>query len=379
MKLLVLALFLAGIANAKFVNQVTIISHSYKVDRGGDWEASNVAATLRDTEKTNGIVSFSGDIEGVEYQFKRDTETDKNIVQKLFYIADVNDNLSVQFGKFSENWQLGYAFNPLGLTDPYHPANNDDDLNEKLGINAVVVRYSMEDVHLDFYTSNDNKERNNVRGHGYKSQAVHLNYLLSDETDITMVAHKKEEVKLGVGAGFRSIVNDNSKVYGSFFTRKGTTIPSVPAPIPMTAPPPLTDRTKDGKQYTHAMLGWHWTSDNNFSIIAETSQDDRGLSDSEYQNMNIAYLTLVRPVGIRQQYNFLRVSKVMGEHEFSLARRMSSDDSALNTFKWRYDINDNLQLNASYSETTGGADGEYKAYFPDQSNTQLILYYNLDF
>jgi hypothetical protein len=63
------------------------------VDRGGDWEASNVAATLRDTEKTNGIVSFSGDIEGVEYQFKRDTETDKNIVQKLFYIADVNDNL----------------------------------------------------------------------------------------------------------------------------------------------------------------------------------------------------------------------------------------------------------------------------------------------
>jgi hypothetical protein len=103
------------------------------------------------------------------------------------------------------------------------------------------------------------------------------------------------------------------------------------------------------------------------------------MSDSEYQNMNIAYLTLVRPAGIRQQYNFVRVSKVMGEHEFSLARRMSSDDSALNTFKWRYDINDNLQLNASYSETTGGADGEYKAYFPDQSNTQLILYYNLDF
>jgi hypothetical protein len=47
----------------------------------------------------------------IKYQFKRDTETDKNIVQKLFYIADVNDNLSVQFGKFSENWQLGYAFN----------------------------------------------------------------------------------------------------------------------------------------------------------------------------------------------------------------------------------------------------------------------------
>jgi hypothetical protein len=35
------------------------------------------------------------------------------------------------------------------------------------------------------------------------------------------------------------------------------------------------------------MLGWHWTSDNNFSIIAETSQDDRGLSDSEYQNLSL--------------------------------------------------------------------------------------------
>lgn len=363
---------------AKPINQINIIAHSYKLDRQGLWQNPAVSSTLKDTEKTNAILSLNGDIKGFEYQFKHATSTQKTTVQTLFYIADINDNLSVQIGKFTENWQLGYAFTPLAVTDPYHPINNDDELNEKLGINAIVARYILENGSLDFYVGNDKKQRNAIRNHGYKSQGVRLNYILNDDTDLTFIVHKKEAVKTGFGAGFRHIASDNSKIYGAFFTRKGTTIPNGKLSA-------ASNRTNDGRRYTRAMLGWHWVSDNNVSIIAEISKDERGMNDQEwqaYKKLTLATglnLGLVRPNGLRQRYHFLRLGKKFGDHELSLSRRTSTDHSALNTLKWKHSLTDNLQLTIKHTATTGTATSEYKTYFPDQNKTSLILRYNFDF
>ncbi|WXU00112.1 MAG: hypothetical protein Ctma_0827 [Catillopecten margaritatus gill symbiont] len=315
---------------------------------------------------------------GVEYQLKYETEAEKTTIQKLFYIKDINDELSVQIGKFIENWQLGYAFNPLAVTDPYHPPNNNDDLNEKLGINAIATRYILENGALDFYMGDDTKQRNAVRGYGYKSQGVRLNYFLNNNTDLSFIIHKKEGVKTGFGAGFRHIANDNSKLYGSFFTRKGTTLASLNMPTATVG----TYRENDGRRYTRSMLGWHWISDNNTNLIAEISQDDRGMNNQEWQNYKLrgaAGLALVRPNGLRQRYHFLRLGKKFNTHELSLSRRTSTDNSALNTLKWSHDLANNLQLNVSHSQTTGDVDSEYKAYFPDQNKTSLVLRYNFDF
>uniref|UniRef100_UPI0034DEC922 hypothetical protein n=1 Tax=Candidatus Thiodubiliella endoseptemdiera TaxID=2738886 RepID=UPI0034DEC922 len=366
---------LAGNAFAKPINHATFITHSYKLDRKGLWGNPAVENTLRDTEKTNAILGLSGDISGFEYQLKYQIDTKKTTIQSLFYIADINDDLSVQMGKFIENWQLGYAFSPLAVTDPYHPINNDDELNQKLGINAIAMRYSMENSYLDLYISDDKKPRDTVHGYGYKSQGVRLNYILNDETDLTFIAHKKETVKTGFGVGFRHIATDNVKLYGAFFTRKGTTIPSEQS----------ENRTNNDKRYTRAMLGWHWVSDNNTSIIAEISQDDRGMNTQEWQTYKTFGLTtglnlsLVRPNGLRQRYHFLRLGKKFNTHELSLSRRTSTDNSALNTLKWKNNITENLQLTLSHSTATGTPASEYKAYFPDQNQTSLVLRYSFDF
>ena len=361
---------LTGNTFAKPINHATFIAHSYKLDRKGLWENPVISNTLRKTEKTNAILGLSGDISGFEYQLKHQTDTKKTTVQSLFYISDINDDLSVQIGKFIENWQLGYSFNPLAVTDPYHPVNNDDDLNEKLGINAVAIRYNMENSYLDLYIGDDKKPRNTVRGYGYKSQGVRLNYLLNDATDLTFIVHKKATVKTGFGIGFRHIATDNAKLYGAFFTRKGTTIPSEQS----------VSRTDNDKHYTRAMLGWHWVSNNNASIIVEISQDDRGMNTQEWQTYKSRTdLRLVRPSGLRQRYHFLRLGKKFNTHELSLSRRTSTDNSALNILKWKNNPTENLQLIISHSVTTGTTNSEYKAYFPDQSKTSLVLRYNFDF
>ncbi|WP_369176762.1 hypothetical protein [Candidatus Thiodubiliella endoseptemdiera] len=95
---------LAGNAFAKPINHATFITHSYKLDRKGLWGNPAVENTLRDTEKTNAILGLSGDISGFEYQLKYQIDTKKTTIQSLFYIADINDDLSVQMGKFIENW-----------------------------------------------------------------------------------------------------------------------------------------------------------------------------------------------------------------------------------------------------------------------------------
>lgn len=372
MKIIFIILLLWSYANnaiADIINQASITTHSYQLKRDGLWAIPAVSKNLTLAKNTQVILALNGDIKGFEYQLKYATLNKKTTLQTLFYIIDLNDYLSIQIGKFIENWQLGYAFNPLGLTDPYHPINNTDDLNEKLGINAIAVRYQLENVYLDFYLSNDTKSRDNIRGYGYKSRGARLNYILDENTDISLVVHKKSDLSTGFGAGFRRIIGDNTKLYGSFFTRHGTIIPNVSH----------KNREKDGNQYTNIMLGWHYTSDNNISLIAEINQDDRGLSPEQYKTLTVENLNLVRPNGIRQRYIFWRLGKIINDHELSFSRRSSEDKSALNILEWRYNLTANLQLNTTYSITTGTTGSEYKSYFPEQQKSSLVLHYYFDF
>lgn len=375
-KKILLAFLFSGNIYAQYIDQANIIIHSYHLNRSGLWEVPIVSSTLKKKTKTNAILSLSGDIAGFEYQLKHESQTGKNKLQSLFYIVDINDNLSMQIGKFIENWQLGYNANPLNLTDPYHPSNNNDDINEKLGVNAIALRYVGDRISADLYAGNDKEIRNKIHGYGYKSQGLRLNYILNDDTDISLIVQKKHSVRLGIGAGFRHIANNNSKIYGSFFIRKGTTLASLNTETMSID----SYRTNDGKHYARSMLGWHWTNDDNFSIIAEISNDKRGMNKQEWDAFKNPLfkgmgLTLVRPNGLRQRYHFVRLGKIVDKHEFSLSRRTSTDNSALNILKWRYEINENLQLNASFSVTTGSADSEYKSYFPEQNKAAVILRY----
>ncbi len=378
--LFLLASLFAGKAYTKVANEGNIIIHGYQLDRTGLWQTPLVKSSLADAKKINGVLSLNGDISGFEYQLKYASKTAKSTLQTLFYIVDIDDNLSLQVGKFIENWQLGYNANPLNLTDPYHPSDNNDDLNEKLGINAVAIRYINNDISVDLYAGDDDRARDAVRGYGYKSQGMRLGYTLNDDTDISIIAQKKQGVKVGFGAGFRYIANNNSKIYASFFSRKGTAL----ARLNPTTGIINTDRTDDDKRYTRSMLGWHWTGDNNFNVIIELSNDERGMDQSAWEKFNnpalgAAGLALVRPEGLRQYYRFFRLGKIMAQHEVSLSRRLSADNSALNILKWRYDLTQNLQLNTSFSQTSGAPNSEYKTYFPAQTSASIVLRYTTFF
>jgi hypothetical protein len=398
-------LFITITINAAIVENAYLTTYYNNFNQQGFFEDENKLLNI-DNEAKKIIIGLNGTLIDLDYQLKYtnyQTSIDKEdelVIKQLDYIYDINDEFSLQIGKFIENWQLGFAFNPLGVTDPYQQPDINNIADTKLGINALVLRYDNDNTHIDVYTNNDNKEDNAIYGYGYSAKAFRVNQNLNENYDLTIILHQKDNYSLGAGMGIRGIINNNLQLYSSYFSRKGTTLATHKALLNNDSNAiyftnPVSDyRKNDNKQYPRILLGAQYTTNNNLGIILEFSYDKRGMNDKEwdsYKNLvknhndsqslvsdlNLAWdLSIITPKGLRQYYVFINFNKTLDKHKINFSNRISSDYSILHNFGWHYDINDNALINIAYSITSGEEDSEYKNYFLEQDKLAFVFSYS---
>jgi hypothetical protein len=395
---LIICLFIVEVASAKIIDEVNVLVNHTESNLANIWRHEAIDDSLQNNLVYD--INLNGNISQLIYDLNYKDKENKLSINSMYIDFDLNDNLSFRVGKFIENWQIGFAFNPLAVTDPYYKTNS---LLPLPGINAVLMNYNFENGNsINFYTNNDDNKLNSVLGYGYNSSAIRFNYILNQNSDLSIITHKKEGSELGIGAGVRSIIGDNLKVYGSFFTRKGTTLathlgivnnnPNLIA----TTNPIGQYRNNDGKNYPRVMLGLQYTTNNNLDIIIEANYDKRGMNDNEWDtykslinnhknlplpaSKNLAWdFSLVSPRGLRQNYYFIRLSKPITEkYDVSFSQRIAKDLSAINNIELNYNVNDNILFNILFSKTTGKAQSEYQSYFPYDQELSVNLVYNFN-
>ena len=399
-ELLLIGCLIGLTANADFINDGYLLLNHETFDKKDIWNSELVADKL-DDEQSNLNLGFNGNIEQMEYQLKLKSDEDDTVeIKKLFYIYDIADNLSLKLGKFIENWQLAYSLPTLDVTDPYYQPSINDPMDQNQGINAIALQYYGDDKTVTFYSNNDDEDYDPMRGYGYSANALRINQVLNDDSDLTFILHQKHGANIGTGVGIRNIVNDNLKLYSSFFSRRGTTLATHKAivdnnPNYIATSTPIDEHLKqENKQYHRLMLGLQYTTDNNLEIIFEALDDKRRMDDQQWntyrqmvnnhknlpeqiRNPNLAWdLSLVNPNGLRQRYYFIYFNKKLDSQNLIYHRRISTDASALNTFQWQWNILDDLLLSASFSLTSGADDSEYRSYFPEQDKLSVLVRYN---
>lgn len=405
-KSIFLLFFINITLNAEIIESSYLSVHYSNFEQQGLWQDKNNLLNIN-PNPSKAILGLEGSLIDIDYQLKATTkkQADENdfIVKQLHYIYDIDDNFSLQIGKFIENWQLGFAFNPLGLTDPYQRPDSNNISDTKLGINALALRYNADNIQIDFYSNNDDEKENKLYGYGESANALRVNYNLNENYDLTLILHKKQPHNLGAGLGLRGIINDNLQLYGSFFSRKGTTLATHKALLnnldndsnTVYLANPITDyRKNDNKQYPRALLGGQYTTDDNLGITVELSYDKRGMNDKQWQTYkaliknhnnsshpvaaaNLAWdLSIVTARGLRQSYGFIGFAKIFDKHKINFNNRISTDYSTLHNLEWHYNLDDNSVINLSYSATSGGNDTEYKDYFLEQNKLQFIFRHN---
>ena len=396
---------------------IYLLQDSYTQSRKGIWKPFN--KNVIEQKQTTRAIGLAGDLPlgNIVYDIRyielsndshkphRPKKHDLK-VQSLYQDIDINDNWSMRVGKFVENWQLGYEFNPLAVVDPYRENSSlSNPLGNKTGLHALSINYVGNDSSTTFYIGDDDAKKDIIANQGNRYIAIKHSQIISDNTDITLVSQKKKSGKIGIGAGFRQIVNDALAIHGSLFVREGTGLgihqgvyDNNPHFIATTNPIGQY-RLKDSTLYPRLMLGMQYTTSNDVNVIVEFGYDKRRMDSKQwrtYKKMvkNHAAIThplmlpiktpnmlwdmsIITPNGIRQNYMMARISKEWGAIELNSLVRMGIDKSALWRSEIKYTGLKGLTAGAYLTTTLGGGDTEYGKFFAYKE--RLNVYFRQDF
>ncbi len=327
-------------------------------------------------------------------------------VQNFYRDFDINESWSVRIGKFVENWQLGYEFNPLAVVDPYRENSSlSNPLDNKTGLHAIAVNYVGDSSTTTFYLGDDNVKKDIITNKGNRYIAIKYNRAISNDTDITAVSQKKQRGRIGVGAGFRHMVNDALQIHGSAFIRQGTGLGihegvyDNNASYIATSNPIGQYRLRDSVLYPRLMLGMQYTTLSDINVIIEFGYDKRKMDERQwrtYKNMvnnhvaitdrsmlpakmpNIVWdMSIITPEGIRQKYIMGRISKAFADIELNSFVRMGVDKCALWRNEIKYISKQKFTTGAYFITTLGRGDSEYGKYFINKNS--LNIYFRKDF
>ncbi len=408
------------LASQTMAVETYIFAQNETQNRSGIWQQELGNNTrISQLERMYGV-GFNGEAQGFVYHLRaQTTEDDANAedtvkikestlqMRSLYRDFDISDSISIKIGKFTENWQIANVLSPFSFASPdsrtiqlSNPLSID---NSTLG---VAVRYYAPsgDTTYTLYVNADQREEDAVTHKGYQFVALRASTFISENTDVTLVAQKYKNSRLGVGAGFRNIATDALALYGSAFIRKGT-VRAIHKGV-WENNPNLVDptnavsdhRINDNKIYINAMIGLQYTTENNFQYWLEYGYDQRGMDNGQWKTFKDLVNThkglsgaqaplrtpnlstdssLLHERGLRQQYVWVNMNKEFGVYDVSASVRVGVDTSAAWSFGVDYEGFDAVTMGTQLNINTGSPDTEFASY--QVSDNRFTIFFRRDF
>ena len=205
------------------------------------------------------------DLDGGEAQFE-------GKIHELYFEKSIYE-LEISMGKKIVEWGVGFAYRPLDIIQ------NED--RRKLlsthdeGRTLISLEYFTSDSAWTFlYLGPDNNESSLANMD--EAFAVQF-FTLIHSVDFLAILKVSEQHKLESGAGFKSVLNDQWAVYGSFLYQRRyrqylNQLLDVHTNFPIAAGDPVTLHSRQhGYKY---LLGLNWVGISGWSILFETWYDN---------------------------------------------------------------------------------------------------------